>query len=127
MITPEPFYGPTNKVTINGVNIKSVHQSKCLEMIIDNPLNGSRHITSVRKSLSSKFYLPRRISFLLIATQEEIYFITIVPSVVYGMLVWGSCPHSSLQPLERLHARAARIIHHLLKEIPVEKIIIKAR
>ena len=42
------------------------------------------------------------------------------------MLVWGSCSHSSLQPLEDLHARAARIIHHLPKEMPVEERIIKA-
>ena len=60
------------------------------------------------------------------AIQEEIYFKTIVPSVVYGMLVWGSCPHSSLQTLEDLHARAARIIHRLPKEMPVEERIIKA-
>ena len=126
IITPKPFYGPTNKVTINGVNIKSVFQSKCLGMIIDNRLTWSRHISSVRKSFSRKFYLLRRISFLPIATQEEIYFKTIIPSVVYGMLVWGSCPDSSLQPLEDLHARAARIIYRLPKEMPVEERIIKA-
>ena len=96
-------------------------------MIIYNRLTWTRHITSVRKSFSSKFYLLRRISFLPIATQEEIYFKTIVPSVVYGILVWGSCSHSGLQPLEDLHARAARIIHRLPKEIPVEERIIKTR
>ena len=56
IITPKPFYGPTKKVTINGVNIKSVHQSKCLGMIIDNRQTRTRHITSVRKSFGSKFY-----------------------------------------------------------------------
>ena len=73
IITPKPFYGLTSKVTINGVNTKSVHQSKCSGMIIDNRLTWTRHMTSVRKSFSSKLYLLRRISFLPIATQEEIY------------------------------------------------------
>ena len=46
---------------------------------------------SVLKSFSSKFYLLRRISFLLIAADEEIYVKTILLSVVYGMTMeWNS-------------------------------------
>ena len=55
---------------------------------------------------------------------EEIYLKTIIPSVVYGMLVWGTCLESKLSPLEKLHARAAKIVCKLGRETSSDQAII---
>ena len=44
---------------------------------------------------------------------EEIYFKTIIPSVTYGISVWGNCSPSALNSLNHIHARAARIVNNL--------------
>ena len=36
----------------------------------------------------------------------------ILPSITYGILVWGSVGKTILDNLERIHIRAARIIYH---------------
>ena len=41
----------------------------------------------------------------------EIYFKTIVPSMSYGIAVWGNCTPSVLNFLNAVHARACRIIY----------------
>jgi len=46
---------------------------------------------TVSTSYSSKVKMLRRISFLPKATLETIYYKTVIPSVSYGMAVWGSC------------------------------------
>ena len=44
---------------------------------------------------------------------EQIYFKAIVPSVTYGISVWGNCQPSTLTSLNSLHARASRVINDL--------------
>ena len=44
---------------------------------------------------------------------EEIYFKSIIPSVTYGISVWGNCSPSALDSLNHIHARAARIVNNL--------------
>ena len=46
--------------------------------------------------------------------QLDLYFKIILPSVLYGLVVWGGCSNTDLlQSLELLHRRAARIIYNL--------------
>ena len=46
------------------------------------------------------------------------YFKVILPSVTYGLVLWGSCTNVHLfDSLERLHFRAARIIFNLPKDM----------
>ena len=55
---------------------------------------------------------------------EKIYFQGILPSCTYGMAIWGTGP--SLEPIETVHKRAARIIYKLLKSILAENVLKKA-
>ena len=55
---------------------------------------------------------------------EEIYFKTVIPSVVYGMLVWGTCLESKLSPLEKLYPRAAKIVCKLGRETIFDQAIL---
>ena len=47
----------------------------------------------------------------------------ILPSVLYGLVVWGGCPNADLiLYLEVLHRRAARIICNLPRDMPTDEI-----
>ena len=71
----------------------------------------------VTKSFSAKVDQLRRMSYLPIKVKEEIYFKTIISTVTYGIIVWGTCSPSLMKDIERIHALAAKIIHHLPKHI----------
>ena len=113
IMTLRPFHGPISRVSINGVNVRSVTESKSLGITIDNRLSWTKQIKSVQKSFCSKLSLIRRISFLPGYVLEEIYYETVIPAVTYGMLIWATCPENRINCLEELHARAARIIHRI--------------
>ena len=115
IMTPRPFHGPINRVSINGVYIRSVTESKSLGITIDNCLSWTKQIKSVQKSFCSKLSLIRRISFLPADILEEMYYKPVIPAVTYGILIWATCPENRINCLEELHARAARIIHHIPK------------
>ena len=42
---------------------------------------------------------------------EEIYFKSIIPAVIYGIVVLGNCSSAMLNSLNPIHERAARLIH----------------
>ena len=61
----------------------------CLGVKIDNKLAWSVHIDSVKKSFTQKVGALKRMRILPKKVLEEIYFKTIIPSVTYGISVWG--------------------------------------
>lgn len=65
-----------------------------------------------------------RISFLLKATLENIFYKTVIPSVLYGIAAWGSCADYLTKDLELIHLRAARLIHKLSRDNEDEKVLI---
>ena len=42
---------------------------------------------------------------------EEFYTKVILPSVLYGQILWSSCDKTHLDIIERMHARAARVVY----------------
>ena len=60
-----------------------------------------------------KVKLLRRISYLPKSILETIYFKTVIPSALYGIVIWGS--GTKLKELEMKHIRIARPIHNLPK------------
>ena len=44
---------------------------------------------------------------------EDFYWKVIFPAIMYGILVWGSCGKTQFTALEKMHARAAHVIHRL--------------
>ena len=55
----------------------------------------------------------RSLYFLPITAKAGFYFKVILPSVTYGLVVWGSCGKSLFDELEKIHVRAAKIIYGL--------------
>ena len=49
----------------------------------------------------------------------------ILPSVTYGLIVWGSCNKTHLNNLEKLHARAGRIVYGLPWDLSAEDVLMR--
>ena len=66
-------------------------------------------------------FLPRNVLL-------KFYFIVILPSVKYGIVLWGLCTNSDLvNSVNCLHCRAARIIFNLPRNMPSTKVLTYAQ
>lgn len=71
------------------------------------------------------FYLTRNWLFFFWLPQsilESIYFNSIIPSVVYNVVVWGSASPSLMEDIERIHMRAFKIVYELPMTTPTPEI-----
>ena len=96
--------------------------SDCLGVRTDSKLSWNDHIKKACKSFNGKIKLMRHLR-LPKEVLETLYFRTIIPSVTYGIAVWGSCSASLFNDLERIHIRAARLIHKIPKNIVDGKVL----
>ena len=119
----KPHIGPLNSVTIGEDRIEWVKHSRLLGVTIDERLSWSRHLPDIKKNFVNKLNLLKRSSFLSRNALLDLYFKIILPSVLYGLIVWGGCPNAELlHSLEILHCRAARIIYNLPQDMPTEEV-----
>ena len=77
-----------------------------------------------RKSFVKKLDLLKRSRFLPRRILKDFYLKVILPSVKYGLVLWGSCCNSDLfKPIEKLHCRAARMIYNLPKDMASDDVL----
>ena len=93
--------------------IEEVVSTRCLAVQIDNALKWDHHVSELAKSFTHKLNLLNWLYFLPRQARTDFYFRVFLPSVTYGMLVWGSCGQVLFSNLESIHVRAARIIFDL--------------
>ena len=123
LLMRKPHTGPLNSVTIGEDRIEWVKHTRLLGVTIDDRLSWSHHLTDVKKNLLNKLNLLKRSSFLSRNALLDLYFKIILPSVLYGLVVWGGCPNAELlHSLEVLHRRAARIIYNLPRDMATEEV-----
>ena len=83
-------------------------------MTVDEKLSWAPHTQELNKSFAKKLNLLKRSRFLPRDILLSLYFKVILPSVSYGLVMWGGgCNMDIFVSLERLHFRAARIIFNL--------------
>ena len=110
--------GPVVPIHIGTYAIVWVNKSRLLGITVDDKLSWEPHILDLKKSFAKKLHLIRRSRFLPKDVLTNFYFKVILPSVTYGLVLWGSCFNADLfDSLERLHCRAARIIFNLPKDM----------
>ena len=85
---------------------------KCLG-IIDNQLSWLSDIELICRSFGQKVNQLKRLKYLTKETLQPIYFTSIIPTVTYCNLVWGTCSSTLLHKVGHIHARAAKIIYRL--------------
>lgn len=54
---------------------------------------------------------------------SKIYLQGLLPSVLYGIVIWGNCSTSLMNNIEKIHTRAARFIHRVQKSTPDDAVI----
>ena len=107
------FIGPIQALRLGNKIIEWTTSERLLGVQVDDKLCWSDHAANVAKSFASKLSLLRRMRFLPRKQLEDFYTKVILPSVTYDLTVWGSCNKMHLNNLEKLHARAGRIVHGL--------------
>ena len=95
---------------------------KCLGLTIDNRLSWQDHIRNICKLFNKKLAVLKRIKFLSHSILESIYFNSIIPSVVYNIVVWGSVSSALMEDIERIHMRALQIVYKLPMTTPTDEI-----
>ena len=88
-------------------------------------MSWSDHAANVAKSFASKLSLLQRMRFLPQKQLGDFYTKVILPSVTYGLKVWGSCNNTHLKNLENLHARAGRIAYGLPWNTSAEDVLMR--
>jgi hypothetical protein len=99
-------------ISINGTNIKKVHECKHLGVIIDDTLTWNKQIDTVRKKcLKGMFMLKQcRANALPRNILTSVYNAIVLPHLDYCNIVWGNCGSSVSKRLQIIQNRAARII-----------------
>ena len=109
----QPFTGPIQALYLGDNILNWTTSERLLGVQVDNKMSWSDHAANVAKSYASKLSLLRRMRFLPQKQMEDFYTKVIMPSVTYGLVLWGSCNKTHFSNLEKLHARAGRIVYGL--------------
>ena len=117
IISHRAFCGPLKPITLGDKILNVVSEARCLGVIIDSQLSWNSHSEHLCKSFGKKVGQLKRFKYLPISTLETIYFSSIVPTITYCSLVWGTSTPSLMYELEHIHARAAKTIHRLPRDI----------
>ena len=111
IVSRRPFVGPMQPLTCGNAVIEYKAKSDCLGLRLDNRLSWESQIKKICLSFNGKIKALKHIRFLQKHILEAIYFKTVLPSILYGLAVWGSCSPSLFNNLEEIHLRAAKLIH----------------
>lgn len=90
MLCIRPFNGPLEPLKLGEDFIQYISSTVCLGIIIADKLSWSQHIKSICVSFNNKVKMLRHISFLPKSMLATLYFKTLIPSVLCGVVVWGS-------------------------------------
>ena len=118
IISRNRFTGPLPKVVINGKAIEIKESSKCLGLTIDQNLTWEAHAKNIVINFSAKVKKLYQMRGMSLSTLSTIYHQGILPSVLYGICIWGNCSPTILENIEKIHTRAARFIHRVKRTIP---------
>ncbi|XP_073947822.1 uncharacterized protein [Choristoneura fumiferana] len=99
-------------ISLNGENLKLVHETVFLGLTLDRNLQWSPHISGLAGRLSSAAYAVRRIrQFTNVETARLVYFSYFHSIMSYGMLIWGKA--ADIETIFILQKRAVRSIYNL--------------
>ena len=121
------FVGPLQAVSLGNSVVSQVKSTRSLGVEIDGDLNWNVHVKELIKSSSQKLILLGSLYFLPTTAKADFYFKVILPSVTYGLVVWGSCGESLFDELEKIHVRAAKIIYGLDWHTPSDQVLAQSK
>lgn len=117
------FIGPYPHFKLNENTISVTSSTKCLGLIIDNKLSWNDQVHKVCKDFRSKVKKLYSMRFMEPGDLKSIYFGGILPSVLYGISVWGNSSSTLMKPIESIHLKAARFIGRIKKNVSDETVL----
>ena len=81
---------PIAPVFLGDTSIKWVTKARVLGLTVDHKLTWEAHVMDVKESFATKLDLLKRSRFLPKSALRDFYFKVILPSVKYGLLLWGA-------------------------------------
>ena len=126
LLTRGHFIGPLQEIKLGDSCIKQVKITRCVGVEIDSQLKWNIHVNELIRSFTQKLNLLRSLYFLPTKVRADFYFKIILPSVTYGLVIWGSCGKTLLSELERIHVRAAKLIYGMDWYTPSEEVLARA-
>ena len=115
--------GPLQEIRLGDNFIDRVQSTRCLGEEIDCRLKWDDHVAELMKSFAQKVNLLRSLYFLPVNARADFYFKFFLPSVNYGLIVWGLCGKTLFRELELMHIRAAKIIYGLDWYTPGQEVL----
>lgn len=73
-----------------------VAKTRLLGITVDHNLTWTPHVLDLKKNLANKLELLKRSRFSPKDVLKKFYFSVILPSINYGLVLWGSCCNSEL-------------------------------
>ena len=127
LISRKSHTEPIVPILIGGYTIKWVNKTRLLGMTINHKLSWVPHTLDLKKSFANKLCLLKKMRFLPRNMLHDFYLRVILPSVNYGLILWGVwCNSDILNSLEKLHCRAARIIFNLPRDMASHDVLDRA-
>ena len=121
------FIGPYKNITLCGKSVEIVSSTKCLGITIDEKLEWEEHVRKITKSFSTKLKKLYQMRGMPLPTLSTIYFQGILPSVIYGILIWGNCSDNLMSYVENVHIKAARFINRVKKSVRDNAVLAKVK
>jgi hypothetical protein len=121
---------PDPTLTLNGVNIPVVDETKFLGLVFDRKLNFSAHIKYLKDKCLKAMNLLRVVAHADWGADTEtlvrLYRSHIRSKLDYGCVVYGSAPASYLQSLDRVQNQALRICLGAYRTSPIPSLHVDA-
>ena len=112
------------QVKLGNCNIKRVKETKTLDVIIDDQLKWNAHIDNVVTKVSKAIGMIRRMKNVVPqSTLISVYNAIVQPHFDYCSLVWDIANVYSLEKLQKMQNRAARVITGRSYEVRSETIL----
>ena len=117
LLSTRNLIGPIVPALLRGSNLRWVSKTRLLRLTFDEWLTQIPHVREI-KNFAIKLDLLKRCTFLPTKVLRDLYFKVTLPSVQYGLILWGACSNSDLFcSIERWHCRAARNIFNFPKDM----------
>ena len=96
LVSRSSFVGPIAPVRIGYSVVNQVNKSRLLGTVVDNKLSWTPHLIDLKKRFAIKLALQKRCKFLPKNVLDAFYFTVILPTVTYGLPLWGCCSNKEL-------------------------------
>ena len=97
-------------VKLNNQSIERVNCFKFLGIFIDQSLTFKDHINFLSLKLSRSYGIMKKLRFLPFNVLILLYYSIVYSNYIYGHLIWGSAPPTSMLRLVRLDKKIIRVI-----------------